>query len=131
MSFPAGLLMWHKWTLYLYICYRQSPSLGLFFFHQLCLRFQPKEKIVNCVMSKETSWNNLSVCRAVCCFSTSSLWSDNQSIQTYEEICWSINAMVNDWFTWWSDIILAVYPSLSLSDQPASCSSAPAGWQQS
>ena len=33
-------------------------------------------------------------------------------------------------FICWGDIILAVYPSLSLSDQNASCSSAHAGWQR-
>lgn len=80
---------------YIYMSATDSLHLwGYFFSSQLCLRFQPKEKIVSCVMSRETSWNNLSVCRAVCRSSISSLWSDDQSIQTYEEICRSINAMV-------------------------------------
>lgn len=104
---------------------------GYFFFRQLCLRFQPKEKIVSCVMSKEKAGNNLSVW-PVWCFSICSprVWSDNHSIETYRWVSRSIHALVNARFTRWSDIILAVYPSLSLSDQPASCSSAPAGWQR-
>lgn len=78
------------------------------------------EKIVSSEMSREICWNNMSV-------PVSAL--DNQSMWAYWEVWGSMHAPLDDRFTRWGDIILVVYPSLSLSDQPASCSSAPTGWQ--
>lgn len=105
-----------------------SPQAGYFSVCQQGLRFQAKEK--NSELGDEqrqilgeSVWFGVSVFLR--------RQSDEKLIgQGHIGVCRSPGALVNDRVTRWSAIILAVYPSLSLSDQPASCSSAPFAGQR-
>lgn len=104
-----------------------SSSSQVIFYANSVSHFRRREKIVSCVMSTEKPEDNLSVPQLWClCISSTRTRSEHRSIGAHRQISRSIHALVNDGFTCWSDITPAVYPSLSLSAQPASCTAPPA-----